>query len=68
MLDFKYTKEDFLTDEPYKFLFHLKKSDPFEHECALAAIKDNARAVGVRNFNATYAAYVRRARSCQGNT
>lgn len=41
-MSFAYTKEDFLTEEPYKLLYRLRKSDPFEYECVLAAIKDNA--------------------------
>ena len=53
----KFTKEDFLkTTKPYAYLAELKK-DPFRHEQALAAIKDNAHAVGVRNFERMYEAF-----------
>ena len=67
-MDLTYTREDFLTEEPYEALYRLRESDPFEHECALVAIKDNARAVGVSGFNSTYAAYIKRVQSCQENT
>lgn len=67
-MKFTYTKEDFFTEEPYKFLYRLKKDDPFEHARALAAIKDNARAVGVSDFKAIYDAYVRREKSFRENT
>lgn len=53
-----YTKEQFLsTKEPYEFLRKMR-NDPLRHEQALAAIKDNAHAVGVKNFNSLYAAYI----------
>lgn len=63
-----YTKKDFLeTDEPYKYLYRLKKSDPFRYEQALVAVKDNAHTVGVRDFNRLYAGYVKREQSDRGN-
>lgn len=53
-----YTKEQFLnTREPYEALYKMK-NDPFRHEQALAAIKENAHAVGVRNFDRIYKAYI----------
>lgn len=63
-----FSRSEFLTTtKPYEYLYGLKKSDPFGHEQALAAIKDNACAVGVRNFNGIYAGYVKLMQSCQGN-
>jgi hypothetical protein len=63
-----YTMKDFLeTDEPYKYLYRLKKSDPFRYEQALVAVKNNARTVGVRDFNRLYAGYVNRERPDRGN-
>lgn len=63
-----FSRVEFLTTtKPYEYLYGLKKSDPFRHEQALAAIKDNACAVGVRNFNGIYAGYVKSMQSCQGS-
>ena len=67
-MKYTYTKDDFFTEEPYKLLCRIKKDDPFKHALALAAIKENARAVGVSGFNAIYDAYVRREKSCRENT
>lgn len=54
----EYTKEDFLkTTKPYEYLQYLKE-DPTQHEQALLAVQENARAVGVRNFRKIYASYI----------
>lgn len=53
-----YTKSDFLqTDKPYKYLYALKRT-PLQHEQTLCALKENARAVGVRNFEKLYEAFL----------
>ena len=54
----KFQKKQFLNSvEPYRYLHELK-SDPIQHEQVLAAIKENARAVGIRNFEKLYDAYL----------
>lgn len=53
-----FTKEDFLsTTKPYEYLLGLKNT-PLQHEQALEAIQENARVVGVRNFNRLYKAFL----------
>jgi len=52
-----FTKSDFLeTTKPYDYLFGLKE-EPLQHEKAFASVKENAYAVGVRNFCKLYQAY-----------
>lgn len=53
-----FTKEDFTSStKAYEYLLSLKKS-PEQHEQALKAIQENARAVGVRNFRKMYDAFL----------
>ena len=53
----QYTKEQFLeTTEPYDYLLAIK-NDPEQHERELAAIKENASAVGIKNFGTLYKVY-----------
>lgn len=63
-----YTAPQFLnTREPYEYLYKMR-NDPLRHEQALTAMKENANAVGVKNFNRMYANYVRSQQSDRGNT
>lgn len=53
-----YNAHQFLnTREPYEYLYKMK-NDPLRHEQALTAMKENAHAVGVKNFNRMYQNYV----------
>lgn len=62
-----YTKEQFLnTREPYEYLYAMK-NDALRHEQALTVTEENAHAVGVKNFNRLYKAYVRTQQCVQGN-
>lgn len=62
-----YTASQFLnTREPYECLYKMR-NDPLRHEQALTAMKENAHAVGVKNFNRMYANYVRSQQSDRGN-
>lgn len=62
-----YNAHQFLnTREPYEYLYKMK-NDPLRHEQALTAMKENAHAVGVKNFNRMYANYVRSQQSDRGN-
>lgn len=52
-----FTKDEFISSTtPYEYLHGLRK-DPIRHEQAFAAIKDNAHAVGIRNFEKMYECY-----------
>lgn len=54
-----FTKDDFIsTTTPYEYL-HGLRNNPIQHEQAFAAIKDNAHAVGIRNFEKMYEYYER---------
>ena len=59
----QYTKEQFLeTTEPYDYLLSIK-NDPEQHERELAAITENASAVGIRNFGTLYKLYEKEKRT-----
>lgn len=52
-----FTKDDFIsTTTPYEYLYGLR-NDPIQHEQAFAAIKGNAHAVGIQNFEKLYECY-----------
>lgn len=52
-----FKKDDFLNSSiPYENIY--KEKDPIEHERIFKAIEENARAVGVRNFEHLYRCYV----------
>ena len=50
-----WTKEDFLTSEPYESIYRL--DDPFERGLALLKLQAEAKAVGVTNFKGLYNAF-----------
>lgn len=52
-----FTKKDFLSAEPYEYLFAMK-NDPLQHEQAFEAVQKNAHAVGIKNFSRLYEEYL----------
>lgn len=52
-----FTKKDFLSAQPYEYLFAMK-NDPIQHEQAFEAVQKNAHAVGIKNFSRLYEEYL----------
>lgn len=60
-----WTKEDFLTSEPYESIYRL--DDPFERGLALLKLQAEAKAVGVTNFKGLYNAFEKSVKKASGS-
>lgn len=55
--EYQYAKEDFQTSAPYEELLTYK-DDPFEYEIQVDRMEAYAKAIGVKNFNKMFKAYI----------